>query len=218
MQQSSTRFRSVSVCGHVYAILQVVVAEAQRRCCCIDKSREFDWSAICSWCKARQPCIRVTQCCCRSGRDDRSPHDEGCEHDTSCSLSDADVSYVQVFGYIYSDDEAVVVLVSKVMPLVASFQVRLQSTPMPQSLITVCRSLMDWRVRVAGSFEDRVCGHSRWSSTRRLTDSVHRSTTSWRLVQSHRVLCVGAATRHYTSFPSQNTPWSPRFMDWYASP
>ena len=30
----------------------------------------------------------------------------------------------QIFGYIYSDDEDVVALVSKVMPLVASFQVR----------------------------------------------------------------------------------------------
>lgn len=30
----------------------------------------------------------------------------------------------QVFGYIFSDDIDVVMLVSKVMPLVASFQVR----------------------------------------------------------------------------------------------
>lgn len=36
------------------------------------------------------------------------------------------VSLLQVFGYIFSDEKDVVQLVSKVMPLVASFQVRLK--------------------------------------------------------------------------------------------
>lgn len=39
-------------------------------------------------------------------------------------LNDHMLSLLQVFGYLFSDDADVVHLVSKVMPLVASFQVR----------------------------------------------------------------------------------------------
>lgn len=53
---------------------------------------------------------------------------------TRCSLS-----FEQIYGYIFSDDEDVVRLVAKVMPLVASFQVR--SCTSPRSVLLIYSSL-----------------------------------------------------------------------------
>ena len=74
--------------------------------------------------------------------------------------------YSQIFGYIFSDDTAVVLLVSKVMPLVASFQacgfLHLRTKPQGHTRshdnASPYRLRMDWQARAGEFSEDRVSG------------------------------------------------------------
>lgn len=69
------------------------------------------------------------------------------------------IPHLQVFGYIFSDEHDVVLLVSKVLPLVASFQVSGPLDLLERVLLRkpTGRSRTDLLVLAEVCLEDKVC-------------------------------------------------------------
>ena len=121
----------------------------------------------------------------------------------------------QYFGKMFSDNTEVVRLVGKVMPLVASFQVRLIPNVFETSPLTVmlldrrrpCEFL--WR----GSAWARRAYNPDYRRISHHTHIAHRSTAPGCTIQSRCILCSSSPDGDHTSVPSAHSSWLTRLMD-----
>lgn len=94
------------------------------RCCCVYSCRKLDRIAQCACCEACQPYSRFFERCCRHSGPAKPLGDKRRDTHPPYMLNYfLTYPFQQSFGYLFTDDVDVVRLVSKVMPLVASFQV-----------------------------------------------------------------------------------------------